>query len=98
MWQVEYTKRFLKELSGLPKEIRTQVEGIVFGDLTRGDPFSLGYLERMVGYPGNFKIRIGNYRIGIVIEKASNTYAVKKEFNPSFSGHQVNSISLRRLT
>ncbi len=29
MWKVEYTKRFLKELSELPKEIQVQAESIV---------------------------------------------------------------------
>ena len=72
MWKVEYTKRFLKELSELPKEIRVQAEGIVFGDLLTDDPFSLGYLERMTGYPGKYKLRIGSYRIGISIDKQRN--------------------------
>jgi mRNA interferase RelE/StbE len=69
MWKVEYTKRFLKELSELPKEIRIQAEGIVFGELPTTNPFSLGYIERMIGYPNKYKIRIGNYRIGISIDK-----------------------------
>jgi mRNA interferase RelE/StbE len=72
MWKVEYTKRFLKELSELPKEIRIQVEGIVFGELLTTNPFSLGYIERMTGYPNKYKIRIGNYRIGISIDKQEN--------------------------
>jgi mRNA interferase RelE/StbE len=69
MWKVEYTKRFLKELSELPKEIRVQAESIVFGELLTTNPFSLGYIERMSGYPDKYKIRIGNYRIGINIDK-----------------------------
>ena len=69
MWKVEYTKRFLKELCELPKEIRVQAEDIVFEDLLARSPFSLGYLERMTGYPDKYKIRIGNYRIGITIHK-----------------------------
>jgi mRNA interferase RelE/StbE len=69
MWKVEYTKRFLKELSQLPKEIQSQAEDIVFGELLTADPFSLGYLERMTGYPNKYKIRIGSYRIGITIDK-----------------------------
>ena len=69
MWKVEYTKRFLKELSELPKEIRPQAEGIVFGELLTENPFSLGYLERMTGYPDKYKIRIGSYRIGITVDK-----------------------------
>jgi len=69
MWKVEYTKRFLKELSELPKEIQSQAEDIVFKDLLATNPFSLGYLERMTGYPNKYKIRIGSYRIGITINK-----------------------------
>ncbi len=69
MWKVEYTKRFLKELSKLPNEIRVQAEKIVFGELLSSNPFNLRYLERMTGYPDKYKIRIGKYRIGIAIDK-----------------------------
>jgi mRNA-degrading endonuclease RelE of RelBE toxin-antitoxin system len=47
MWKVEYTKRFLKELSKLPKDIQVQAEKIVFDELLKINPFELGYLERM---------------------------------------------------
>jgi len=70
MWKVEYTKRFLKELSKLPKEIQAHAEKIVFAELLSTDPFELGYLEHMTGYPDKYKIRIGRYRIGITIDKA----------------------------
>lgn len=69
MWKVEYTKHFLKELSQLPGDIRTRAESIVFGELLNENPFSLGYIERMTGYPDKYKIRIGDYRIGITIIK-----------------------------
>jgi len=69
MWKVEYTKRFLKELSELPKEIQAQSEDIVFREMLTTNPFSLGYLERMTGYPDKYKIRIGSYRIGVTIDK-----------------------------
>jgi len=72
MWKVEYTKRFLKELSELPREIQAQSENIVFKDLLTANPFSLGYLERMTGYPDKYKIRIGSYRIGITIDKQNS--------------------------
>jgi len=72
MWKVEYTKRFLKELSELPKEIRAKAEDIVFKELLETNPFSLGYVERMKGYPNKYKIRIGDYRIGITIDKENN--------------------------
>jgi len=72
MWKIEYTKRFLKELSALPKEIQAQAEDIVFEKLLTTNPFPLGYLERMRGYPNKYKIRLGNYRIGITIDKKNN--------------------------
>lgn len=71
MWKVEYTKRFLKELSSLPKEIQSQIEKIVFEELFRDNPFELDYLERMKGYQDKYKIRIGSYRIGITIDKTN---------------------------
>jgi mRNA interferase RelE/StbE len=78
MWRVEYTKRFLKELSELPKEIQAQAESIVFEKLLIANPFSLGYLERMKGYHDKYKIRIGNYRIGISIDKQNSLIVCKR--------------------
>ncbi len=71
MWKVEYTKRFLKELSKLPKEMQAKAEKIVFEELLSANPFGLGYLEHMAGYPDKYKIRIGTYRIGITIDKTN---------------------------
>jgi mRNA interferase RelE/StbE len=69
MWKVEYKKRFLKELSKLPEVVQSQAEKIVFEDLICENPFDRGYLEQMRGYPGKYKIRIGQYRIGITVDK-----------------------------
>lgn len=69
MWKVEYKNRFLKELSKLPEGVQTQAEKMVLEDLICENPFVLGYLEQMKGYPGKYKIRIGEYRIGVTIDK-----------------------------
>ncbi|MBI4620523.1 MAG: type II toxin-antitoxin system RelE/ParE family toxin [Desulfobacterales bacterium] len=69
MWEVEYKKRFLKELSKLPGDVQAQAEKIVFEDLICENPFDLEYLEQMRGYTGKYKIRIGQYRIGITVDK-----------------------------
>lgn len=69
MWTVEYTKRFLKDLAGLPIDIQERVEPIVFEELESENPFELGYLEKLKGYSDKYKIRIGNYRIGLTIDK-----------------------------
>jgi mRNA interferase RelE/StbE len=71
MWKIEYTKRFLKELSKSPKEVQAKAENIVFEELLYTNPFDLGYLEHMTGYPDKYKIRIGKYRIGITIDKTN---------------------------
>jgi len=42
MWNVEYRKRFLKELSKLPQDVQGQVEKTVFEDLLCENPFDLG--------------------------------------------------------
>lgn len=51
MWTVEYTRKFLKELAALPLDIQTIVEPIVFEALESANPFGLGYLEKIKGYP-----------------------------------------------
>lgn len=67
MWTVEYTRRFLKELSALPKEVQVRAEDLVFDELMIANP--LERIERMKGYPDKFKIRVGDYRVGVTIDK-----------------------------
>lgn len=69
MWEIKYTKRFLKELSNLPVTIQIKAEKICFKKLLRDNPFELGYLEKMSGYHGKYKIRLGKYRIGVTADK-----------------------------
>jgi mRNA interferase RelE/StbE len=73
MWQVEYTNRFLKELAALPAEIQSRIEPIVFQFLESDNPFALGYLEKMKGYPDKYKIRVGDYRIGLTVDTPTKT-------------------------
>jgi len=68
-WKVEYTKTFLKELAQLPKEIQSRGEEIAFKELPSENPFEIGYVEQMTGYRDKYKIRIGNYRMGITVIK-----------------------------
>ena len=73
MWTVEYTKRFLKELAALPQSIQERVEPIVFDELECSNPFELGYLEKMQGDSDKYKLRVGDYRVGLTIEKKTKT-------------------------
>jgi mRNA interferase RelE/StbE len=40
IWRVEYTKRFLKELASLPKDVQQRAEMIVFQELNSTNPRS----------------------------------------------------------
>ena len=73
MWKVEYTKRFLKELANLPEEIQARVEPIIFQELEAENPFELGYLQKLKGYIDKYKIRVGDYRIGITSDTETQT-------------------------
>lgn len=73
MWQVEFTNRFLKELAAMPIELQNRVEPIVFKELESENPFALGYLEKMKGYTDQYKIRVGDYRIGITVDQKTQT-------------------------
>lgn len=66
---VEYRKRFLKELARIPPAQRREIEVYVFEDLLALKSISeSGKIERMKGYPGYYKIRFGDYRVGIRME------------------------------
>ncbi len=73
MWKIEYNKRFLKDLVSLPQDIQTRVSLIVFEQLESENPFSLGYLQKMKGYTDKYKIRVGDYRIGVTVSKEKHT-------------------------
>lgn len=66
-WQVQYTRTFLKEMARLPAEIRIRVESIAFGDEIKHDPFLEGRTQKLVGHQSYYKIRVGDYRIGLYI-------------------------------
>jgi len=62
-------KRKSSEFAKIPSSHRSDIEKFVFHDL----PFfkSLAEckkIERMKGYPGFYKVRFGDYRVGLYIE------------------------------
>ena len=63
----------MKDLAALPIEIQTRVEPIIFIEIESENPFALGYIEKMTGYTDKYKIRVGDYRIGISIDKQIKT-------------------------
>ncbi len=67
-WQVQYKRTFLKEMANLPGNVRGRVEAIAFGADIQEDPFLAGKTQKLVGYPSYYKIRVGDYRIGVFID------------------------------
>ena len=67
--KIEYRKKFLKELSKIHVSERLRIERFVFEDLPNAKSiFELGNIEQMKGYLSCYKIRFGQYRIGLKIE------------------------------
>jgi mRNA interferase RelE/StbE len=68
--RIEYRKRFLKDLSKIPSKARNQIEQLAFEELpSLENRTSSKKIEKLKGYPNYFKIRIGNYRIGLKFER-----------------------------
>ena len=66
MMKIEIKKKFLKELSKIPNEYSTTIEEFIFDTFCTYDNLSeIGKVEKMTGYKNYFKIRFGDYRIGI---------------------------------
>lgn len=67
--KVAYRKRFLKDLAEIPSHLRSHIEQFVFQEIPRSESLqATGKVERMKGYPGFFKARFGDYRVGLRLE------------------------------
>jgi len=75
--KIEYEKRFLKELFKLQdKQIKEMVEKFVFNELPLFNSLrDAQKIEKMSGYKEYYKVRFGNYRIGI--KKENETIIIK---------------------
>jgi mRNA interferase RelE/StbE len=69
-WTVLHGRRFYRELAQVPAGVRQRAEELAFGETIRQDPFLGGRAERLRGHPECYKIRIGEYRIGLLIDPA----------------------------
>ena len=54
-------------MSRLPIQIGKRVEEIAFGEAIKQDPFLAGKTQKLTGYNSYYKIRIGDYRLGLYI-------------------------------
>lgn len=68
MWRAEYAPTFLKDFKRLPKAAQEQVERVAFGAEILYDPFLEGKTQKLRGYEDYYRIRIGDYRIGLRLD------------------------------
>jgi mRNA interferase RelE/StbE len=67
--KVLYGKKFLKQLAKLPESVRLKIETFVFNELTEITSLaSIGKIEKMSGYSDYYKMRFGDYRLGLKLE------------------------------
>lgn len=67
-WRIQYARTFLKEMANLPDLVRKRVEVVAFGEDIKQDPFLAGRTQKLTGYQTYYKIRIGDYRVGLHID------------------------------
>lgn len=64
-----YSKKFLKDLATIPKNERVNIEVFVFETLIKSNSMSeVGKFEKLRGYQNFYKVRFGNYRLGLKLE------------------------------
>ncbi len=86
--KVTYRKKFLKQLSKLPREVKSKVELFAFEELPLLSSISeSGKIEKMTGYSGYYKSRFGSFRIGmqligdrLVLRTVQNRKDIYKHF------------------
>lgn len=68
--KVTYRKKFLKQLSKLPQDIKLRIEAFAFEELPLHTSIGeSGKIEKMTGYTGYYKVRFGSYRVGMQLIK-----------------------------
>ncbi len=69
---VLYSKKFLKNLESLPHLEQGKIEYLVFVEIPKAKSFrQIPHIQKLAGYKSYYKIRVGNYRIGIEFKNDS---------------------------
>lgn len=64
--QVKYNRAFIKDIKQLPPEIKEDVERLSLYEIPKlKDITEIKNLKKIKGHPSFYRIRIGDYRLGI---------------------------------
>ncbi len=73
--EISYNKKFLKQLAKIPEPYRSNIESFVFNKIqTFETPFHSERIQKLKGYDIFYKIRFGEYRVGLRIESNNLTF------------------------
>ena len=73
--QIRVHKKFLKELADVPEKGRKRIENFVFEDSVNfNNLHDVPNLVKLKGYQNFYRIRFGDYRAGVRIEKDVLTF------------------------
>ena len=76
--KVHYRKKFLKQLSKIPFNFRSKIEEFVFKKLPLSSSISvIGKLEKLTGYKNFYKVRFGDYRLGIESKNKNGSLVIR---------------------
>ncbi len=66
---IQVNRKFLKDLAKLPASDRQKIETFVFEESEKIDSIEMaGIFEKLKGYQIYYRIRFGNYRVGVSYE------------------------------
>jgi mRNA interferase RelE/StbE len=67
--EIRFKKQFLKDLARIPNEDRIKIENLVFSKIPATNSNKIFQsISKMRGYQNYYKIRLGDFRIGLYIK------------------------------
>lgn len=67
--KAEYRKKFLKELSRIPAQVRHDIEIFALEEVPQLSSIAQsGKIEKLKGYTNYYRVRFGSYRVGLRVE------------------------------
>ncbi len=73
--QIKIHRKFLQELASLPYKDRQKIEKFVFEQSSTFQSLhDIKGLSKLKGYQNYFRLRFGNYRVGLRFEKGTLTF------------------------
>ena len=74
--QIELTRKFQKQVESCnDRRIRMKVLSILNSVITSKNMTEFPNLKKLTGYKNSYRIRLGSYRIGIVIDNQTVVFA-----------------------